>query len=112
MLYISSSLSKLLQETKFKRFLKLFDYLHGLLRSVNEQFIHLVICDNGIGVPPESLTELFTPFYRVNLARDRKTGGTGLGLAIAKQAIIAHQGNIFAKNNEINGLSVTIQLPL
>ncbi|MBL4900151.1 MAG: HAMP domain-containing protein [Colwellia sp.] len=80
--------------------------------SVNEQFVSLVVCDNGIGVPPQSLTELFTPFYRVNLARDRKTGGTGLGLAIAKQAIIAHQGNIFAKNNETKGLSVTIQLPL
>jgi two-component system sensor histidine kinase CpxA len=80
--------------------------------SVNDQLVNLVVSDNGIGVPPESLTELFTPFYRVNLARDRKTGGTGLGLAIAKQAINAHQGNIFAKNNEIKGLSVTIQLPL
>jgi two-component system sensor histidine kinase CpxA len=80
--------------------------------SVNEQTVSLIICDNGIGVPPQSLTELFTPFYRVNLARDRNTGGTGLGLAIAKQAIIAHQGNIFAKNNETKGLSVTIQLPL
>jgi two-component system sensor histidine kinase CpxA len=80
--------------------------------SVNNQLVSLVICDNGIGVPPASLTELFTPFYRVNLARDRKTGGTGLGLAIAKQAIVAHQGNIFAKNNENKGLSVTIQLPL
>lgn len=80
--------------------------------STNEQFVDLVICDNGIGVPPQSLTELFTPFYRVNLARDRKSGGTGLGLAIAKQAISAHQGNIFAKNNDSKGLSVTIQLPL
>jgi len=80
--------------------------------SVNKQLISLVVSDNGIGVPPQSLTELFTPFYRVNLARDRNSGGTGLGLAIAKQAIMAHQGNIFAKNNEIKGLSVTIQLPL
>ncbi len=80
--------------------------------SINEEFATLVICDNGIGVPKASLGELFTPFYRVNLARDRKTGGTGLGLAIAKQAIIAHQGNIFAKNNKVKGLSVTIQLPL
>ena len=84
----------------------------SLTLTKNEQLVSLVINDNGIGVPPESLTELFTPFYRVNLARDRKTGGTGLGLAIAKQAIIAHQGNIFAKNNDTKGLSVTIQLPL
>jgi two-component system sensor histidine kinase CpxA len=80
--------------------------------SINEQLVSLVVSDNGTGVPSQSLTELFTPFYRVSLARDRKTGGTGLGLAIAKQAINAHQGKIFAKNNEIQGLSVTIQLPL
>ena len=80
--------------------------------SIKELLVSLVISDNGTGVPSQSLTELFTPFYRVSLARDRKTGGTGLGLAIAKQAINAHQGKIFAKNNEIQGLSVTIQLPL
>ena len=80
--------------------------------SIDTELLTLTISDNGIGVPEKSLTELFTPFYRVNLARDRKTGGTGLGLAIAKQAIIAHQGNIFAKNNKVKGLSVTIQLPL
>lgn len=73
--------------------------------------ITLIISDGGNGVPEETLTELFTPFYRVNLARDRATGGTGLGLAIAKQAIIAHQGDIFAKNNAAKGLSVIIQIP-
>ena len=69
------------------------------------------INDNGNGVPKETLTQLFTPFYRVNLARDRATGGTGLGLAIAKQAIIAHHGKITAKNNVPSGFSVIIQLP-
>jgi two-component system sensor histidine kinase CpxA len=83
-----------------------------LTLSIEDGLVSLVISDNGIGVPPESLPELFTPFYRVNLARDRKTGGTGLGLAIAKQAITYHQGNIFAKNNDNQGLSVTIQIPL
>ena len=79
--------------------------------SSDKQFITLVICDAGEGVPEESLTQLFTPFYRVNLARDRNTGGTGLGLAIAKQAIDAHKGKIFAKNNATKGLSVIIQVP-
>jgi two-component system sensor histidine kinase CpxA len=84
----------------------------NLALSIENGIVNLVISDNGIGVPSESLPELFTPFYRVNIARDRKTGGTGLGLAIAKQAITYHQGNIFAKNNENQGLSVTIQIPL
>jgi two-component system sensor histidine kinase CpxA len=92
--------------------------------SKNKHTIVLTILDEGEGVPEESLTQLFSPFYRVNLARDRKTGGTGLGLAIAKQAILAHQGKITAQNrtediqllnakNKLSttGLSVTIELP-
>ncbi len=81
----------------------------GLSADKNE--VTLVISDSGNGVPEQALIHLFTPFYRVNLARDRNTGGTGLGLAIAKQAIITHQGNIMAKNNSSKGLSVTIKIP-
>jgi two-component system sensor histidine kinase CpxA len=77
----------------------------------DKQEVTLTISDSGNGVPEQAVSQLFNPFYRVNLARDRKTGGTGLGLAIAKQAIIAHRGKIFAKNNPIKGLSVIIQIP-
>lgn len=79
--------------------------------SKNKHDISLTISDQGEGVPEPALAQLFKPFYRVNLARDRHTGGTGLGLAIAKQAIVAHRGKIFAKNNPTKGLSVTIQIP-
>lgn len=79
--------------------------------SKNKHDISLTISDQGDGVPEQALAQLFKPFYRVNLARDRNTGGTGLGLAIAKQAIVAHRGKIFAKNNPTKGLSVTIQIP-
>lgn len=82
-----------------------------VMLSTDKQNVTLTISDCGDGVPEQALTQLFTPFYRVNLARDRNTGGTGLGLAIAKQAINAHHGEIFAKNNANKGLSVIIQLP-
>ncbi len=67
------------------------------------------VCDQGGGVPDEELQNLFRPFYRVGEARERKTGGTGLGLAIAERAILAHKGNITAKNNG-GGLEVEITL--
>ncbi|ARD44586.1 ATP-binding protein [Colwellia sp. PAMC 21821] len=70
------------------------------------------IIDTGTGVPADDLPKLFEPFYRVAQARDRATGGTGLGMAIAKQAIVAHNGNISAQNNNQNGLTVIIELPL
>ena len=79
--------------------------------TINNSYLVIAIVDDGIGVPSQNLVQLFEPFYRVAAARDRQTGGTGLGLAIAKQAILAHHGEISANNNETNGLTVTITLP-
>ncbi|MDQ2746473.1 MAG: ATP-binding protein [Acidobacteriota bacterium] len=70
----------------------------------------VLIKDYGAGVPEEELDKLFRPFYRVNTARDRKTGGIGLGLAIAERAVHAHHGSIKAKNIS-DGLAVEIILP-
>jgi len=73
--------------------------------------IEISVNDEGGGVPPEALSKLFDAFYRVADARDRASGGTGLGLAIAKQAILAHNGSIYAENIQNKGLNVTILLP-
>lgn len=80
------------------------------LSPQKEQLI-LSISDQGCGVPNDMIEKLFTPFFRVADARDRSSGGTGLGLAIAQQAIVFHQGEIIAQNQESSGLRVTITLP-
>ncbi len=69
------------------------------------------IKDDGEGVPEEELSKLFKPFYRVQEARDRKTGGNGLGLAIAERAITNHHGTIKAENASDGGLLIEITLP-
>ncbi|MEZ5428016.1 MAG: ATP-binding protein [Pyrinomonadaceae bacterium] len=66
--------------------------------------------DFGPGVPEDELQKLFKPFYRLQTARDRKTGGIGLGLAIAERAVNAHHGSIAARNLQ-DGLVVEIELP-
>jgi two-component system sensor histidine kinase CpxA len=70
----------------------------------------ITVRDYGAGVPEAELANLFRPFYRVQAARERKTGGIGLGLAIAERAVHAHGGTIEAGNTE-NGLAVEIELP-
>jgi signal transduction histidine kinase len=67
--------------------------------------------DYGPGVPPETLTQIFRPFFRVDDSRNTATGGIGLGLAIAQRAIHVHRGQIWAENAE-PGLRVCIDLPL
>jgi len=80
------------------------------LSQQNEQ-IMLSVSDQGPGVPNEMIEKLFTPFFRVADGRERSSGGTGLGLAIAQQAILFHQGEIIAQNQESIGLKVIITLP-
>jgi two-component system, OmpR family, sensor histidine kinase CpxA len=72
----------------------------------------ITVRDHGRGVPESSLDEIFQPFYRVEEARDRKSGGTGLGLAIAARAVRLHSGTIKASNAAEGGLVVEIILPV
>lgn len=75
------------------------------------QCAEIEVRDNGPGVPESSLADLFSPFYRVGDARDRKQGGTGLGLAITERAVKLHGGQVRAENAPGGGLRVTIGLP-
>jgi two-component system, OmpR family, sensor histidine kinase CpxA len=78
----------------------------------SDESVDITIQDEGPGVPEEQLEQIFSPFYRVDRSREKKTGGYGLGLAITKQAIKLHDGNIRAKNNIPKGLILTITLPI
>lgn len=73
-----------------------------------------VICvaDHGSGVPEAQLTEIFRPFYRAEVARDRARGGAGLGLSITARAVELHGGQITASNAPPGGLAVEIRLPV
>ena len=68
--------------------------------------------DQGPGVPPGAVEDLFRPFYRVSEARERQSGGAGLGLAITRQAVDAHGGKVTAANHPEGGLLVELELKL
>lgn len=75
-----------------------------------DKFANVRVRDHGKGVPEEAIEDIFRAFYRVEEARDRKTGGTGLGLAIAARAVRLHGGTIKASNAPDGGLNVEIRL--
>lgn len=70
------------------------------------------VTDTGPGILPEDLPHLFTPFYRGETSRNRRTGGAGLGLAIARRLLQAHGGDLTASNVESGGARFTGTLPL
>ncbi|MDQ2944907.1 MAG: ATP-binding protein, partial [Acidobacteriota bacterium] len=77
----------------------------------NETWAEIRVRDYGPGVPEESLSRIFDPFYRVDSDRNRASGGVGLGLAIARRSIELHKGKLEASNAH-PGLLVTVGLPL
>jgi len=79
--------------------------------SAHDGEIVVRVSDSGPGVPAESLTRIFEPFYRIDDARNRQTGGAGLGLAIANRAIRLHGGHVRASNRKEGGLEVEIRIP-
>ncbi|MBA3909898.1 MAG: two-component sensor histidine kinase [Rhodobacter sp.] len=76
------------------------------------EHVHVLVADNGPGIPEAELEQVFEPFFRLEKSRSRETGGTGLGLSIARTIIRAHGGEVTLSNRVEGGLLVTVTLPL
>ncbi len=74
-------------------------------------YIRIKIADNGPGIPPDKMEEIFAPFARLENSRNRATGGSGLGLTIARAIARAHGGDIRLENGAAGGLTAWIELP-
>lgn len=67
--------------------------------------IEIFVCDNGCGIDPETLPDIFKPFHTT------KQEGTGLGLAISKRIIESHKGQLSVKTSLGKGSTFTVFLP-
>jgi two-component system sensor histidine kinase CpxA len=72
--------------------------------------VFVSVADEGPGLDPKELEQVFDPFYRVDPSRAVATGGAGLGLAIVKSCVESCGGVVSAANREPHGLEVKIRL--
>jgi two-component system phosphate regulon sensor histidine kinase PhoR len=76
-----------------------------------DQWDHLVIQDNGIGIPEDQLHRIFERFFRVDAGRSSSIEGTGLGLSIVKHIIQKHDGKIKVQSCPNEGTTFQLSFP-
>lgn len=79
--------------------------------ELQDKNILIYVDDNGPGIPPKEVINVFKPFYRVDESRSLETGGVGLGLSIARNVILSHGGAINLEKSPFGGLRVSIKIP-
>lgn len=72
----------------------------------------LTVSDTGIGIPVESQTGLFKPFYQGDSSTFRKFGGTGLGLSVIKSIVEAMGGSIIVSSEVNVGTTFEVTVPV
>ena len=71
----------------------------------------ITIDDEGPGIPDQSISRVFEPFFRVDPARRKSGPGAGLGLAIAKEIVERHGGKLTLQNRSPRGLRQRLGFP-
>jgi signal transduction histidine kinase len=82
-------------------------------RAANAQDERLTISveDNGIGMPPDALRELFTDFSKASALTSRLYGGSGLGLAVSNKLCRLMGGEISVESERGKGSVFTVKIP-
>jgi PAS domain S-box-containing protein len=84
-----------------------------LRASCTADTVTIDVVDNGIGLPPHALTNIFAMFSQVASSRDHSQGGLGIGLALAKGLTELHGGEIAVQSAGIGqGSDFIVRLPL
>lgn len=77
----------------------------------DQTFHHMLITDQGIGIPVSEQEKVFKGFYRASNAVASHTPGTGLGLFLVKAVIEQHHGKVTFMSQENKGTTFDIALP-
>lgn len=74
--------------------------------TVDQNFVDIIISDNGVGMDDETMERLFDPFYT------KKSDGVGLGMTAVQTIITEHSGEIKIESQQGIGSAFRISLPI
>jgi signal transduction histidine kinase len=80
--------------------------VQSLLDS-EDGWVRIQVIDNGLGIPPNKLADIFKPFVSTKGSK-----GTGLGLAVSRQILREHGGDILVQSQEGKGSRFILRLPM
>ncbi|WP_321430153.1 PAS domain S-box protein [uncultured Methanolobus sp.] len=84
-----------------------------LIRAFEDnENIHVVVADSGIGIPKNEIDNIFERFYQIDASKSRKYGGSGMGLYVSKTITDIHNGDIWVESNEGSGTTVHVTFPV
>ena len=91
-----------------------FRYGENVTLGVEESSSDLIlrVSDQGPGIPPDQIDQVFEPFVRLDWARNKNGGGSGLGLGIARNIAHSHGGELTLRANQPTGLIAELRLPV
>jgi len=75
-----------------------------------QSLAHIIVSDEGIGIPDDEKRKIFQKFYRIGNEETRHTKGTGLGLFLVDKIIKMYNGTISVRNNVPKGSIFEITL--
>jgi signal transduction histidine kinase len=79
----------------------------GTRTNQEEGWVRLIVMDNGSGIEPQKLADIFKPFVSTKGAK-----GTGLGLAVSRKILREHGGDILVQSQQGVGSKFTLRLPI
>jgi signal transduction histidine kinase len=77
------------------------------IHDPEEGWVRVLVLDNGVGIPPHKLGEIFRPFVSTKGAK-----GTGLGLAVSRKILREHGGDILVQSQPGKGSKFILRIPI
>ncbi len=88
-------------------------HIEFAVTEISHDMVTLSIRDNGIGIPPDMLGEIFEMFTQVDRSHAQVGGGLGIGLTLARRLLDLHGGSVEARSDGPGtGSTFVVRLPV